>query len=226
MKSKTGRKLTLCRSQRGDTLISVAISVAAVSLVIVLSYFLVSRGISLNQQAKEREQVRNLVQSQIEGIKNLAFKAGISLTQDPFHTYAEHTSTVGGGERRLFCLNADGLIVTYKFNGSPPVPKRDMTTNELEFYTSGDYIKTPDPAGMPGALPPAKIGCEEFAILKPANLEIVITYEKYKVVSGQPPPGIEQNLFTVTATWEGADGGREENMVVATRLHPLATNNP
>ena len=225
MKGKIGRKLILRRSQRGDTLISVAMSVAAISLVIVLSYFLVSRGISLNQQAKEREQVRNLVQSQIEGIKNLAFKGGTEATQDPFYTYAE-AGDAAGGERRFFCLNTDGLIVTYQFAGSPLAPRRDATTEELEFYTTGDYRKMVDLAGVVGNLPLTEVKCEAFSILDATNLEIVITYEKYKQVAGQPPPGIEQNLFTVTATWEGADGGKEENMVVATRLHPLSPSSP
>ena len=232
MKNKTGRKLTLCRSQRGDTFISVAMSVAAISLVIVLSYFLVSRGIRLNQQAKEREQVRNLVQSQIEGIKNLAFKGGTEATQNPFYTYEKAGDTTAG-ERRFFCLNPNGLIVTYKFVSTNP-SEIERANDELVFYTSGSkYTKMTDLAGMQVHLHPAEIGCEAFPILEVANVEIVITYEKYKNLSTLPSCNIsssdciEQNLFTVTATWDGASGGSiKENMVVATRLHPLSTNNP
>ena len=87
MTDKKGKKpvATLRNSQRGDTIISILMSMAVITLVIVLAYTLVTQSLSRGQAAREREQVKNLIQSQIEGLKNLAVQNGDDKLENIFH---------------------------------------------------------------------------------------------------------------------------------------------
>ena len=103
---KRGRlAVALGGSQRGDTIVSILLSIAVITLVIVLAYTLVSQSLRRGQAAREREQVKNLIQSQIEGLKNLAARGEDDVTLNIFHDdYDEDQSGVP------FCLEEDGTI--------------------------------------------------------------------------------------------------------------------
>ena len=104
-KKSKGLTAVLRRNQRGDTIVSVLLSIAVITLVIVLAYTLVSQSLRRGHAAREREQIKNLIQSQIEGLKNLAVRQG---TGDTLNIFDD--KYVSG---KLFCLKDDGTIHNY-----------------------------------------------------------------------------------------------------------------
>lgn len=101
MKNKILRPI-LKDNQRGDTIISILLSVAVVSAVVVIAYILISQSLRLSQQAREREQVKNLVQGQIEGMKNIA----VGNKSDTLFKVTGANRT----ESQKFCLSSDGEV--------------------------------------------------------------------------------------------------------------------
>ena len=191
MKNKIKPFKALRMSQEGDTLVSIVFSIAAVSFVLVIAYVLISNSLRLGQQAREREQVKNLVQSQVEGLKGLAFTDN----EEEIFSF---------GPEETFCLNEATQIVKKKVDNS----------GMIEDY---DYVSNPDPDLV-------SMECESFDSLEAANVAIDINY--YKESPGVPPDddlGNDENLFTVTATWDrvGGSGTANEKMVIPVRIHPL-----
>ena len=148
MRNKTKLFTPANTDQRGDTIISVLLSVAIASLVIVLAYTLISRSVRYGQQAREREQVKNLIQSQIEGLKNLAATGDSSSPEDIFQ--------FEDGDK--FCLSPSGRIIQTWDATVPPSIHVDIRQ------------------ALP-PMPPMK-QCDEFSNLKEADVELTITYDK------------------------------------------------
>ena len=107
-------------SQQGDTIVSILLSIAVITLVIVLAYTLVSQSLRRGQAAREREQVKNLIQSQIEGLKNLAVQnAGIDdHAKNIFHKDYDQEMPGAVG----FCLEENGTIISSKTVPSVSLP--------------------------------------------------------------------------------------------------------
>ena len=200
------RRLKYERSQAGDTLVSITMSIAVISLVIVIAYALISNSLRLSLQAREREQVKNLVQGQIESLKYLAF-------QDSDGTIFDNTLH---DEMHGFCLFNDSDLNTD--NGLPigllvldPGPP-EGTVNQL---ASEDLKNSLRPAGSYDV---STWVCEQFATLEAANVKVKITYKLSD--DGQ----YKEHLFTVEAKWDRVGGSGEEMMTVPIRISPPRTN--
>ena len=186
-------------NQRGDTLISVLLSVAITGLVIVLAYTLVSRSVRYGQQAREREQVKNLIQSQIEGLKSLAAASNDAETHDIF----QFEQPVAGSQADEFCLNPLGTIIQLKDAVGPGNIHADIQV---------------------GATPDKQ--CDKFSNLEAADVELSIIYDRNG--EGEiSDPSDDEHLFTVTATWTRVGGaGDDERLSVPIRIHPLVNTGP
>ncbi len=200
------RRSSLKKNQRGDTLISVVISVAVISFVIVIAYVLVIQGLQLSQQAREREQVRSLVRGQVESLKYLAIEDDEGKIFKDF----KKSGTPVDGAPYGFCLG--------ERNSTAELP--DIKVGVLKLLANGEI-------DMNSAHQTSELSqdveygqCEELESLVAANVKIKITYDEEGF--GDPSiPGDEDHLFTVIATWDRVGGGGEENMVVPIRIHPL-----
>ncbi len=198
---------SLRKNQDGDTLISVIMSIAVVTLVIVIALVLITQSLRLSQQAKEREQVRNLVQGQVEGIKYLAFQ------DDQGRIFEDFEIKMGAPEG--FCLGSKEI---------PPGaldPAPGIAIGVLKLDSMGEAI-VPDPSDPASDLSRGVEKCEKFDNLDIANVKIKITYDK----EGSGASGINEDLFTVTAVWDrvGSSDVQNEKMVVPIRIHPLREN--
>ena len=149
-KKSKGLTAVLRRSQRGDTIVSVLLSIAVITLVIVLAYTLVSQSLRRGHAAREREQIKNLIQSQIEGLKNLAVRQG---TGDTLNIFDDEY--VNG---KLFCLKDDGTMHNYGTDNSgvitndspqpyPLLDVRNCDTFELPLDKLWIEYKPKDAAG-------------------------------------------------------------------------------
>ena len=147
MKRKIRFNPNLRKSQRGDTLVSVALSIAAVSLVMVITYIMITQGVRTGQRAREREQIKNLVQGQIEGLKSLAFKNDSDVAYDIFQFE----------EADQFCLAKNTDTTDMITDGNLYI----LVLNSTATHT---YMGTHDQ-------------CENFASLKASNFKIHITYD-------------------------------------------------
>lgn len=84
------RKLSF--NQKGDTIISVALSVIVLMAVMGLTFILFSRTFRMTQQSKERAQATTLVEAQIETLKAKAIRDDILFNIPP------------GDQKKWFCL--------------------------------------------------------------------------------------------------------------------------
>ena len=185
-------------NQRGDTLISVLLSVAITGLVIVLAYTLVSRSVRYGQQAREREQVKNLIQSQIESLKNLAAASNNAETHDIF----QFDQPVAGSQADEFCLNPLGTII-------------QLETDPMSTIPSAIQVGTA-----------ANQQCDKFNNLEAANVQLSIIYDR-NGKSNPTDDTDDEHLFTVTATWTRVGGGGvDEKLSVPIRIHPLVNTGP
>ena len=66
------KRLKLYRSQRGDTIVEVLISIAVVSLILGGAFATTSRSLASTRDAQERSDGLKLVESQLEQLKNIA----------------------------------------------------------------------------------------------------------------------------------------------------------
>ena len=206
---KRAKNPSLRKNQDGDTLISVILSIAVVTLVIVIALVMITKSLRLSQLAKEREQVSKLVQGQIEGIKYLAF-------QDDQGRIFEDFEKIPGGAPDGFCLGSKEIIPP------APDPAPNIKIGVLKLDTAGEPI-----VPMPGDLTASDLSrgvteCEKFENLDIANVKIKITYDK----TGSGASGIDEDLFTVTAVWDRVGSGdvQNEKMVIPIRIHPLREN--
>ena len=199
--------------QRGDTIISVLLSVIITSLVIVLAYALLSRSLRYSNQARERDQVKNLIQSQIEGLKNLAVHGQRGDGQRHIFQFQD--------KDQAFCLNSDGNIIYLGKIINVTAPSKDWNI-DLTSYTSttavaptlvttGDYSD-----------------CEQSPSLASANVELSINYDEEG--AGVPPSdsGDEEHLFTVMARWDRTGDAEPGTglLIIPVRIHPLTSIAP
>ena len=132
--------VTLRNSQRGDTIISILMSMAVITLVIVLAYTLVTQSLRRGQSAREREQVKNLIQSQIEGLKNLAVQ---NAEVDNAAENIFHDNYASSGSGYLFCLKDDGTIHSYESNSSSTIMPYYDTPDPVRHVTNCDTFDLP-----------------------------------------------------------------------------------
>ena len=203
---KNIKHLSLKKNQRGDTLISVIISVGVISLVIVIAYVLVIQGLQLGQQAREREQVRSLVRGQVESLKYLAIE------DDEGKIFKEFklSGTSVDGAPDGFCLG--------KRNSTTTLP--EIKVGVLKLDMNGDIDTNPMHQTSELSQDVDHNQCEELDSLVAANVKIKITYDE-EGFGDSSIDGDEDHLFTIIATWDRVSGGGEENMVVPIRIHPL-----
>lgn len=206
MRNKTERP-NLNRNQAGDTLISIILSVAVISLVIVIAYILISNSLRLSQQAREREQVRNLVRGQLESLKYLVFN------DSDQHIFKEGDRFEQG---HPFCL-VDAQVDSDMDLEVSALLLDDATKAPLDNQLGPGNKLAPTRAASPPYWPP----CVTFAGLEAADVKIWITYDREG--GGDPgTDGDERHLFTVWARWDGIRGG-EEMMDAGLRLSPSGT---
>ena len=144
---KLGNKLH--RNQLGDTLAAVSISLVVIGSVIAISYIFVSRIFRHNQQAKEREQIIKIVQSQIEGLK------ARTLIND--FIFQDHPSLVSlndaknkHGDHRWFCIDGKTLIKypTYSYTtafGIGDVPEHLPQSGSANYNQFNKVINNENP---------------------------------------------------------------------------------
>ncbi|MYB40371.1 type II secretion system protein [Candidatus Saccharibacteria bacterium] len=209
MRSKTKRP-NLNRGQAGDTLISIILSVAVISLVIVIAYILISNSLRLSQQAREREQVRNLVQGQIESLKYLVFNDG---DHHVFNVFNPSNPLHPGQSSDPFCL------VDAPVSADPQLKVSALLLNDSTKEPESDA----DQISRGNELKPAHPwpDCVTFAGLEAADVKIWITYDR-EGMTGTTTDGDEEHLFKIEARWDGIRGG-EERMEAALRLSPPGT---
>ena len=198
-------------SQRGDTIISVLLSVIITSLVIVLAYSLLSRSLRFSQQARERDQVKNLIQSQIEGLKNLAV---VGEKDEPNKYIFQFTDP-----KHAFCLKPNGTLI-YLGDIDPSKP------GELADPVIHTFPTSPPPPPAPPRGPQTE--CEKSASLASANVKLTITYDKEGVDGDPAVDGDEEHLFTITAKWDltGDAASGTGQSVIPIRIHPLTHITP
>lgn len=220
---KLSKGRNLKANQRGDTLISIILSFAVITLVIVIAYFLVSRSLSLSQQAREREQVKNLAQSQLAGLNYLAFQDDDG---DLFEFFNDEKVKNAGAAG--FCL---GTPTPPPLPASPSAP---FGIGVMLVNDNGEEIPWDPPGGSPNPRNPANdLGkemteCESFESLKAANVTITIKYCKDGWDSANDACTTDdmdddnnENLFRVRIEWDRVGGAGKENLVVAERIPRL-----
>lgn len=111
-------------NSRGDTIVEVLVSIAALSLLIASSYVLANRSSQAVRQSQERGEVTKLAESNIERLKQYIGNAGSSLPAD--------------GAK--FCMKSDGSAQVFTAAQNPPTDAQldDFTKYPNECKT-GDY---------------------------------------------------------------------------------------
>ena len=88
----------ILNNQRGDTLVSVALSIVALGVTMTIAYVVISRSFDQGQQARERQQVVQQVQAQTEILKSQVL-------------HSKASGNIDGCSRGLFleCIKAGDL---------------------------------------------------------------------------------------------------------------------
>lgn len=154
------------RSEKGETIIEVLMSIAVLSLAIVGSIVVARSSLLLGQSANERLQALKIAETQIERLKALAPS---SRAGDPNGIFRSTD----------FCVRPDLSIVN--------IPA-----------TPADCANTYFPESA---------------------LAVVVNYD----ANGPDGAvgGFDNNVFTVSVTWDSVDGEGRDSVVIEYRLHPL-----
>ena len=86
-----GRVDAIPRSQRGETLIEITLALAILSMILLATFKLVSSGFALNELAKQRTQVSNLLQEQAEALRN--YRDNTVKDTTSWNTFSASTTT-------------------------------------------------------------------------------------------------------------------------------------
>lgn len=130
------------KTQKGETLVEVALAVAGLSLVMALAYSLVTRSISDSQAAKERSQAAAFVQHQFEALRNYRdnrswsdFKTAVGCNPNCSGTFHLVRSggiwSVGNGSTSTF----NGQSTIYTIAITPSV----LSTDKLRFDIAAQW---------------------------------------------------------------------------------------
>ena len=193
--------------QRGDTLIAVIISISIVSLIILVSYFLINRTVVLNQQSRHQSLVTKILESQVEGLKNLAFNGDRSI----FETTNNPNSTLYPDDKAdFFCLD--------KHSKKNKLTKPVSADYQNEFQRSGKYSN--QKPWLTNDEPLAN--CQGLDQL-PTSVDLQILIEYYPDVD-QDQNTADKNQFFVRASWISVlDPTQRNEAMLVIRLHPLRT---
>jgi prepilin-type N-terminal cleavage/methylation domain-containing protein len=103
------------RSQKGDTLVEVLISIALVGLVLATSYGTASRSVRIGREAQERAEATRIAESQVEQVK--ASAKGKKLSEFPFVTtdFCFDTSARQGSAGTPACERSELYKIVVKF---------------------------------------------------------------------------------------------------------------
>lgn len=137
-------------SARGDTILSVLISVVIIGSVISATYFTVNSSLRLGRQSQERERALNAVSNQVERIKALLDGPSKDLIfKDNTGPGLNNLNTPASGFGYKFCLvvsnssNRNNLVMDIKVDNTVPDPL-DPLNNRLD-----TACQDPDETGLP-----------------------------------------------------------------------------
>ena len=178
-------------NERGDTFVSVLISLVVIGIILVLAWIMVDRSYDLNLRARERNQITKVVQSQIESLKSIVIQEGS--TAPVF----SNTTVYQPGAK--FCLDVHNNYIT-----TPAQPADPSTETEADKTTR--LAKQAQCAGV-----------DELYGLEHAEVYVYIQYTEDEdcgtTVSGYPDceDTGDEDLFTVTAEWQRWGGWRKRH---------------
>lgn len=186
-----------CPGQRGDTILSVMISVVIIGSVLGATYYAVNSSLKLSRDGQERSYALNAIQNQIERIKAIADTAPDRLFDPSNNTDAAkiHHSTDPAVWGPDFCLHHDPTASPAP-EGAPP------SILIMEASTTGNCSGAN--SGFPAAL---------SDLAKP-NIAVRYLHE------GGSNPG-DDNRFHIRMTWTNLIGDGEAILDGYFRTHPL-----
>ena len=185
-------------SPRGDTILSVMISVVIVGSVIGTTYHLVNSSLRLGRAGQERSYAVNVINIQIERIKAILDTNPKAIFEDS-STVLNTPNPVLGGFGDEFCLN---LNETYSTLSNPVIDvKRAGIGGDPECQGVG--------IGFPveNAQPRVEIRYQE----KHSDSDIMI----------KPKLANDRDRFEIVVHWIAIGTDREETLVDYYRSHPL-----
>jgi type II secretory pathway pseudopilin PulG len=89
------KRITMLRSQRGDTIVEVLISIAVVSLILGGAFVATSRSLNATRDSQERSDGLKLVESQLEQLKGIV---------------ADDPSSVFSGAPASYCVSSNAIV--------------------------------------------------------------------------------------------------------------------
>ena len=193
---------------RGDTILSVMISVAIIGSVIGTTYHLISSSLRLGRSGQEREHAINVVNTQVERLKTI-----LDLEPDQDQIFKDHPTNfqtpAGGGFGQRFCLDLNESasaaevpprpVIVIRVDPDPdpndPNSSTDPTRNKLHANCQGERI------GFP---------------VRDAEPTVEIRYQAKHQTNIN-----DTNRFEVKVSWTAIGSDRREKSVAYYRLHPL-----
>lgn len=187
---------------RGDTILSVMISVVIVGSVIGTTYYIVNSSLRLGRSAQERSAALNVINTQLERLKAL-------LDVDPDIIFEDTPPPMGLGVKAAsgfglrFCLTLDEAAsalaneprVVIEVGGYDPAHPTDPDRSLIDGDCKGRGI------GFPVA---------------DADAEVEIRYQAVN-----PSNADDTNRFVIRATWTTIGSDRRESLFDYYRSHPL-----
>ena len=205
-------------NSRGDTILSVMISVVIIGSVISTTYYAINSSLRLGRQSQERSRALDVAVNQVERIKALLDEYPDLIFEDTtgINSFNSNPSQVGFGHR--FCLYVEPFYVEPFI-----VIKHDNAPDPLDYYNT--FCRNPNEIGLPANAQP----------------RIEVKYQKHKihpdpsvVNCNSPPPSYptpelckrakaDNDRFEIAVYWTplGGGPGAEEEIKVYYRSHPL-----
>ncbi len=192
---------------RGDTILSVMISVVIIGSVMGTTYHLINSSLRLGRSAQERGHAINVINIQIERLKAVLDLEPDRIFKDPGMVLSTPPPPTGGFGRR-FCLTLDKSASTAAI---PPRPIIDIRVDAS--------LDTADPNHPDPTRNILHADCQGVQIGFPvpnAEPRVEIRYQETNLSNTN-----DTNRFEIKIFWTAIGSSRTEELTAYYRSHPL-----
>lgn len=185
---------------RGDTILSVMLSVVIIGSVIGATYYAINRSLNLGRASQERGHALNVANIQLERLKAL-LDTQPSVIFDDDKGINEFKTSGGSGFGDKFCLILDesvGGALRFSLNADLTIPRKAATNPDTEVH---EHCRTANLIHFPVAN---------------AEPRVEIRYqERHATKNG------DRNRFEIAVYWTRIGSDEEEELKIHYRSHPL-----